>query len=90
MYVDSDFTVNNNGRLSSGGGYTTKVQWNLLNSDLTLRGNAQVGSSSPSGGTAKNWVFFLHNGDEVDLRGTADHYAFIFAPNATADMRGNP
>ncbi|MBE9202778.1 hypothetical protein IQ218_03985 [Synechocystis salina LEGE 06099] len=90
MYVDSGFTASNNGRLSSDGNGAAKVHWHLLNSDLTLRGNAQVGSSSPSGGTAKNWAFFLHNGTSVDLRGTADHYAFIFAPNATADMRGNP
>lgn len=87
FYVDGSFVVNNNLRLFSS---NNKIQWHLLNSDLVLRGNAQVGNASPDGGTASNWSFFLHNGTTVDLRGNADHYAFIYAPYATADLRGNP
>lgn len=90
MYVDSTLNIGNNARLGTGASGRSKVLWLLKTSNLALGGNSQVGSASPSAETAKNWAFFLYNGTSVSLSGTADYYAFIFAPNANADLSGNP
>ncbi|BFM40041.1 hypothetical protein [Synechocystis sp. LKSZ1] len=101
MYIDSTLDIGNNAKVATSGGTQAKVQWLLRTSDLDLGGNSQVGSASPDASTATNWSFFLYSctdvactsrksSPEVSLRGTSDYYAFIFAPYATADMRGNP
>jgi len=101
MYVDSTLDIGNNARIATTGGTQAKVQWLLRTADLDLGGNSQVGSASPDASTAKNWSFFLYSCTDfacatrksspvVSLRGTPDYYAFIFAPYANADMRGNP
>jgi hypothetical protein len=90
MYVDGTLDIGNNAKLGTGTNGKSKVLWLLKTSNLDLGGNSQVGSADPTAETAKNWAFFLYGGTSVSLRGTPDYYAFIFAPNATADMRGNP
>jgi len=90
LYVDSTLNIGNNARIAVNGSNKAKVQWLLKTANLDLGGNSQVGSANPTASTATNWAFFLYDGTLVSLRGTADYYAFIFAPKANADMRGNP
>ncbi|MEB3310352.1 MAG: hypothetical protein VKJ02_08965 [Snowella sp.] len=90
MYIDSTLDIANNAKISTNGSSNAKVQWLLKTADLDLGGNAQVGSSAPDASTAESWAFFLYSGTSVSMRGTPDYYAFIFAPYANADMRGNP
>ena len=90
MYIDSTLDIGNNAKVATNGSSRAKVQWMLKTASLDLGGNSQVGSSAPDASTAKNWSFFLYAGTSVSMRGTPDYYAFIFAPYANADMRGNP
>ncbi len=89
MYVDGKLDISNNAKLGSLATNKAKVAWLLNQSEaFELGGNAQIGSAVSA--SAANWSFFLQNATSVELKGTADIYAFIFAPKASTTMKGNP
>lgn len=81
--------VNGNGKqpkynLHTAGANTTKVVWILGDVDFEFGG-----ATDANNGTAKNFQFYIHGDNEINLHGNPELKAFVFAPNSPAVFSGN-